>query len=139
VTYHLQVLEEQATTLAMRKILSNIHLRTFVVISTYVLLYFMYAENTAIEPKARSFGFMINANQSIMLITFGWLTLQWYYEANNRSHKTLFFSFSMFCLIRLFYRFYVLIIDGSLVSMHPQYFFMLFIVGVLVLIERRWV
>lgn len=128
-----------ATAAGMRKILSNIHLRTFVVISTYVLLYFMYAENTAIEPKARSFGFMINANQSIMLITFGWLTLQWYYEAKNKSHKTLFFSFSMFCLVRLLYRFYVLIIDGSLVSMHPQYFFMLFIVGVLVIIERRWV
>jgi hypothetical protein len=99
----------------------------------------MYSDNDVVEKKARAFGFLINANQYVLVVMQALLALTWYYEAKSKAHKTLFLSFSIFCLLRVLYRSYVLLFDGYLVSSSPIYFMMLFIVGVLVLIERRWV
>jgi hypothetical protein len=123
----------------VREIINNQIFRTWVIILAYVLLYFMYA-TTDVEPeKARDIHYLIHFNQVLFTTMQALLSLTWHYEAKNKTHKTLFLSFSVFCLLRILYRSYVLLFDGYLVSSSPVYFMMLFIVGVLVTIERRWV
>lgn len=122
-----------------RAIINNQIFRTWVIVLAYVLLYFMYA-TTDVEPeKARDIHYLIHLNQVLFTSMQMILALMWHYEAKNKAHKTLFLSFSIFCLLRILYRSYVLIFDGCLVSSSPIYFIMLFIVAVLVIIERRWV
>lgn len=122
----------------LKGILQSQYFRTWVIVSTYVLLYFMYANNHFAEPKARTFGWLINLNQIFLVIAQALLSLEWYFQAQNTPQKTLFLSFSIFCLLRLLYRLVVLILDRSLISMTPQYFMMLFIVLVLLFLERKY-
>jgi hypothetical protein len=104
----------------------------------YVLLYLLYANNTSLEPKARTFGWLVNINQITLVISQMLLMLMWHNEAKNTPQKMFFLSYAMFCLLRLLYRLIVLIIDGSLVSTTPVWFMMVAIVIVLLGLENKY-
>lgn len=120
------------------RILNNQYFRTWVVVSIYVLLFFMYSENDRPEAKARDWGWMINLNQSLMIFTQSLISLSWYFEAPNKPQKFLFLSFSIFSLLRIFHRLYVLFIDGYYVNARPTYIMMILIVIPLLYLERKW-
>lgn len=122
----------------LKRIITNQYFRTYTTLALYVLLYFVYANNDHSEPNARTFGWLININASVLVITQMILMLSWYFEARSTPQKMFFFSFAMFCLLRLLYRAYVLIIDGSLVSTTPVWFMMIAIVIVLLAIESKY-
>lgn len=121
----------------VKRVIDNQHFKTWVVVSAYVFLYFMYADSSEPE-KAREFGFFIHMNHSFFTFMQGLLSLTWYFKAPNKPQKALFLSFSIFCLLRLLYRLYAIVFDDYLVTSSPMYFMMLFIVLVLLFLERKY-
>lgn len=124
--------------IAVKAIIKNQYFRTYVIAIAYVLLYFMYAKKD-IEPElARDINYIIHINQILFTSMQGILSLTWYFDTSNKPQKALFLSFSVFCLLRLLYRFYAIVFDEYMVTSSPMYFMMLFVVGVLIYLERKY-
>lgn len=122
----------------IKRTLENQFFRTWVIVLAYVLLYFMYASTDINPEKARDIEYLIHLNQVFFTFMQGLLSLTWYFKAPNKPQKALFLSFSIFCLLRLLYRIYAIVFDDYLVTSSPMYFMMLFIVLVLLFLERKY-